>query len=369
MNSLFRILLVVGALVALTACVKKTSMDRYDFCGLAERASKVSDPDWFFIMETYDKCLASPLSESDRALYLKKKNEAEQKASNRLSPLALKDGTAQEYYDRGKGLLDNEIYNVAARYFAKAIELAPDYADAYRMRGYTYFLLKKYGHALFDVDVAIKLDPSNYENYQYRGKILIELYRDKEAVTAFTNAIELSPDQATIYADRGSIYLLSKQYESALSDYDKAISLNKNDASYFKLRGIIKEDLKDTKGALRDYTRSIKLNSSDRDTYTYRAFLRLELKDNQGAIEDFSRCLDIVTNYLNYFNRGLGYWMNKQYREAIEDFSTSIWYKGNYARAYAYRASAYNQINEPVKARLDAAKARKLDRNITIPSH
>ena len=69
--------------------------------------------------------------------------------------------------------MKNGDFSDAIEDYTKAIELDPDYADAYNNRGYAYYLLEQYGKALNDYDKAIELDP-NYEKTIYLRKMLLE---------------------------------------------------------------------------------------------------------------------------------------------------------------------------------------------------
>lgn len=54
--------------------------------------------------------------------------------------------TAEDYYNAGVSAYDNKHYSVAIDNFTKAIELDPQYSEAYNNRGITYFHLEKYDH-------------------------------------------------------------------------------------------------------------------------------------------------------------------------------------------------------------------------------
>ena len=62
-----------------------------------------------------------------------------------------------------------EQYERAIEDFNKAIELKPDYAEAYVNRGNSYLGLEEYERAIEDFDKAIKIDPKDVGAYHNRA--------------------------------------------------------------------------------------------------------------------------------------------------------------------------------------------------------
>ncbi len=67
---------------------------------------------------------------------------------------------AQWHYNRGLGFYEEGAYDKAILEFNQAIELDPNYADAYNWRGNMYFFKGEYDQSTADYNKAIELDPS-----------------------------------------------------------------------------------------------------------------------------------------------------------------------------------------------------------------
>jgi tetratricopeptide (TPR) repeat protein len=80
-----------------------------------------------------------------------------------------------DHYMDGIDLIDYGDYNQAISEFTRAIELKPDYAEAYKGRGDTYYRQKEYDKAIADWEQAIKLDPS------YEEELRINIEEAKQA--------------------------------------------------------------------------------------------------------------------------------------------------------------------------------------------
>ena len=105
-------------------------------------------------------------------------------------------------------------YERAIEDYNKAIELNPNFANAYKCHGDAYYLLEQYERAIEDYNKAI-------EDYN--------------------KAIELNPNFADAYKWRGDAYYLLEQYERAIEDLSKAIELG--DANAFFALIAVKEQM------------------------------------------------------------------------------------------------------------------------------
>jgi len=74
----------------------------------------------------------------------------------------------EAYYYRGCAKVNAKKYNEAITDFEKAVELKPDYADAYFNLGRTYYLLNKEDKACENYKLAEKYGRPNLEDYLKR---------------------------------------------------------------------------------------------------------------------------------------------------------------------------------------------------------
>ena len=90
----------------------------------------------------------------------------------------------------------------------KAIQLKPDYVDAYSNLGIILRFLGKYEEAITSYSKAIQLSPDNADTHYNLGIALKELGRYEEAIASYTKAIQLNPD--FIEAHNNLLYCLSE---------------------------------------------------------------------------------------------------------------------------------------------------------------
>lgn len=96
------------------------------------------------------------------------------------------------------GKLNNTKYDIsrfeeALKAFEKAIEIEPDYADAWFGKGAILGGLGRYEEALNAINEAIKLNPKDSGAWWNKGVALQKLGRYGEAEKAFKKAIKINP--------------------------------------------------------------------------------------------------------------------------------------------------------------------------------
>ena len=158
---------------------------------------------------------------------------------------------ASSYYRLGRDSLEKGEYNEAISNFTAAIQLYPEHATAYLLRGAVYADNDDHDMAIADLEKGLELDPGN------------------------SNAKEVL---AKIYGRRGAAYILEEDYASATDDFDRAIELNPNDsdikfagAGAYALRGLVYAMEGDYHSAIADLDRAIELNPNNSDFQDLRA--------------------------------------------------------------------------------------------------
>ena len=108
----------------------------------------------------------------------------------------------------------------------KAIQLNPNYTDAYFNRGVAYGETGDYDHAIVDYTKAIDLNPNYANAYTHRGVAYHNKGEILYALQDYSTAIGLNPELAEAYTHRGNVYLSEIDIHRATEDYNAAIKLN-----------------------------------------------------------------------------------------------------------------------------------------------
>jgi len=79
--------------------------------------------------------------------------------------------TAEELLKRGGEAFDRGNCKEAIAVYTQALELDPNYAEAYNSRAYTYMRMQNYAPALLDLDKALSIRPDYLHALMNRGDI------------------------------------------------------------------------------------------------------------------------------------------------------------------------------------------------------
>ena len=222
--------------------------------------------------------------------------------------IGINDKFAKAYSFRAYLQIEAGNYQAAIADCNKALELNKD-ADlslTYFYRGNAYKALENYLAAITDYTQALQLDPNFANAYNNRATSRASLGDIQGSIADFTQAIQIDPQDAITYYNRG---ILLKKYgnkQGAIADFSSVIGINPNFQDAYENRGILRFELEDYEGTIEDLTRAIYLKSNSSKVYGVRGFARYELGDNDGAIEDFTQALRLnPTEAYIYYSRGI----------------------------------------------------------------
>jgi tetratricopeptide (TPR) repeat protein len=109
--------------------------------------------------------------------------------------------TAQEWFERGYVFAENENFDEAIRCYTKAIQFAPNRAEAYYNRGLIFSKDKdELASAIADFDTVIRLKPQDFEAYYSRGLSYSTKGDKLGALKDFQKARELNPKDGKTWA-------------------------------------------------------------------------------------------------------------------------------------------------------------------------
>ena len=158
---------------------------------------------------------------------------------------------AQEEAALAVKLLGVGTYDQAMRHFDRAIQIWPDYADAYLSRGLAERGASHRAEALADFDRALALDPSLTRAYNARGQIYLENGDVQKTIQDCSKSIQVNPT-VDAYYQRGEAYEKLGEHQKAIADFDAAIAESREAPFAYRARSVAKRNAGDRAGALAD---------------------------------------------------------------------------------------------------------------------
>ncbi|MFB6915955.1 tetratricopeptide repeat protein, partial [Streptomyces microflavus] len=295
---------------------------------------------------------------------------------------------AREHLDAGR--FDEAVIDCTA-----AIEIDPQNAVGFRVRGEAHFMADRFDEAGRDLNASFELDPHDAKTLWIRGRMYRYTDRFDEAFADLTRAHELDPFFAGPLTSRGVAFLATERFDEALIDLTAAIKLDPQDAQTFWYRGrayiaverwdeaiadltraheldpTLAESLS-SRGlayicaerfdeALIDLTAAIELDSQDPETFCLRGELHREDGRFDEAVADQTAALNLRPDYVAALAaRGQAYREAGRFDEAVADQTAALALDPDYALALAQRGEAYREIGRLDEAVTDFTAA--LDR-------
>jgi len=272
--------------------------------------------------------------------------------------------TAEIYQKAGDGYLDDKNYQAAYDSYNQAIKKSghdkANLSVLYYKRGESLKGLNKTDDAIKDYNNAIELNPQYSDAYWGRGVVYDDSQQYQLAINDYKKAISLmnsnyqSSGLAILYCNVAFNELGLMNYTEALQADSVSLSLREQYSRAYKARGEIHNAQKKYDLAVDDYTQSI-FTLKDEDTielsflFSARADNKRFLKKYKEAINDYSLAIHLYSkNKFAYWNRGATYHHNGDFKLAADDYTTAMtYYQGNNAElSKLYYDRATNELGQ-----------------------
>ena len=169
----------------------------------------------------------------------------------------------------------------------KAIKINPNYANAYVNLGLILKDLGKSKEAEISMRKAIKIEPNSPSLHSNLGSILKDLGKLKEAEKSIKIAIKLNPFYAEAHSNLGSILKDLGKLEEAEKSTRKAIELKPDFAEAYLNLGTILSDLGKLKKAILNLQKSIKIKPNYAKAYLNLSLIELLLGDYALGLDHY----------------------------------------------------------------------------------
>ena len=195
------------------------------------------------------------------------------------------DEAFQEYLDRNpdRGAVGNgvELLNANRReeaidVFIAVLKSSPDNVNAMRFLASAYLQGdEKLGDAEALLRQAIQLSPDFTDAWLLLGAVLRERHKNMEMIEAYEQAVKLAPTNAEAWGGLGGAYAMAMYPEKSAEALARAVALNPNMPNVLSTQGHALKTLGDQAGALESYRAAIKLKPKWGEVYWSMANLKI----------------------------------------------------------------------------------------------
>jgi tetratricopeptide (TPR) repeat protein len=162
-------------------------------------------------------------------------------------------------------------------------------AKDYTQKGRDLYEKREFMEALLNLNKALEMDPNFAQAYYVRGNIK-DAFDDRHgAMKDYNFAIEKNQKFADAFFARGNVKMKLQDYYGAIDDYTAAIGVNENYIEAYFQRGKAKQFLQAYEDAINDCSKIIQLHPKNVDAYYMRGILRIDFGDMKNGCLDLSK--------------------------------------------------------------------------------
>ena len=156
-------------------------------------------------------------------------------------------------------------------------------------KGRDLYEKREFMEALLNLNKALEVDPNYAPAYFLRGNIKDNFDDRHGAMKDYNTAIEKNPKFADAFFARGNVKMKLQDYYGAIADFTSCISFNENNIEAYFNRGKAKQFLQAYEDAINDCTKIIQIHPKNVDAYFMRGVLRIEFGDLKNGCLDLSK--------------------------------------------------------------------------------
>jgi tetratricopeptide (TPR) repeat protein len=268
----------------------------------------------------------------------------------------------------GSCLRANNDFSESLTFLNKAIDLQPNYAEAYINRGLTYLAQSNKVEALTDLEKAHKIKPHIKQiwhlvvglyaeserypeaililidmigidpNYEKSFDLLIACNQKADdsalAVKSFTKIMEVKPGNASMHVNLGIALKKEGKADDAIANFAKALAIKPDYAEAYNNMGNVLQEQGKLEEAIEAYNKALALKPDNADAYINMGNALKEQGKLEEAIEACNKALALKPDYAEAYNN-MGNVLQEQGKaeEAIKAYNKTLSLKPNFAEA------------------------------------
>jgi tetratricopeptide (TPR) repeat protein len=269
--------------------------------------------------------------------------------------------TAKLFIVRGEVHLENSDSKSAVADFAKAIDLEPNNADAYRLRAYET-AWDDPESSVADLRKVLSLEPQSAKAANDLGAVLTIAGEVSESERFFRKAIELDADYPHTYPNLVENLRLQGRLKEAVAVSDQALEREVVASKNYENRAQVLSELGRSSEAVTHYTSAIAEYPNRSSLRHRRGNEYMDLGKLQNALSDFQYCLDREPDNVAYLtDAGRAHQSLGQSAKAMERLNRALKSDPDHDWAYYYRGQVHFASGDYDKAIADYQSAVKLD--------
>ena len=254
---------------------------------------------------------------------------------------------AELLWEQGRLFGAGNEYEEAIASYDKALEIKPDYHEAWNNRGNALRNLGRLEEAIASYDKALEIKPDYHLAWNNRGYALGELGRLEEAIASFDKALELKPDYHNAWYNRGYALRNLGRLEEAVASYDKALELKPDYHNAWYNRGIALRNLGRLEEAVASLDKALELKPDKHEAWNNRGYALYDLGRLEEAVASLDKALEIKPDkHEAWYGKACCYALQGNVDLAINNLQQAILLNPDQCREWAKTDSDFDSIRQ-----------------------
>lgn len=213
----------------------------------------------------------------------------------------------------------------AENYLRSAIEIKPDYANAYGNLGLVLRDAGRLDEAEAAFQTALQLDPKDLESMINLGNLYRTMKRPIQAESSLRTALAMAPDNVTALYNLGLLLSKSERPDEAEALFRKSLEIQPGQADVYNDLGNVLLDRLRFEEAEQAYREAVALSPDFADAHYNLGLLLLETGAQEAAMAALRRTLEVAPGHVDALNcianqlslRGQFEQAERAYRQAL----------------------------------------------------
>ena len=258
-----------------------------------------------------------------------------------LSPLTLAAQKPKQFLKVGKDFYSNGMFDDAIKQFTKAIEIEPDFEDAYVERAKVYKRIRNYEAALADYNKLCIFNDKEEEYFYNSAQMSYNLGDYSTSIVTINKALKVNRSYSAALSLKFNALYALEYYPDALEVSKEALRYKENDVNFYNYARVNEmSGMWDV--AVDAYNKAIRKNGDFLEAYVSLGDLLRRKGNLPKALETVNNAISRNKSFVPaYRARSAIYADQLNYSKAIDDVSTILLIEPENVDMYFLRGKYY----------------------------
>jgi len=268
---------------------------------------------------------------------------------------------AEAFANKGLVNLRANKTSFAIEDFEKAVALKPHLIHIWVILATLYYQNKNLSDAIEALKKAQAIESDDVNRMINLGEFLRQAQRNEEAIAILETATEMAPENANAWINLGTALQQDNKIESAQVAYKKSLAIQPNSAEVWNNLGSIAKDTKDLGSAQKYYEQAITIKPDLAEAYNNLGSTLKEFGRLDEAEKSYRKAISIKSDFAEAHSN-LGTTLNElgRIQDAEKSFKKAVAIKPDYAEAHYHLGLIFKGLGKLKSAEISFAQAIRL---------